>query len=173
MTGANQKALSVTWSARERDAGHRTGRALLFMLGNTTYAVSVNFVRRVLEMPLVAKVAGAQPWLSGMASCEGAAVPLINTRRLLHPDSGSPSQVCKRAIVIDSAYGTCLLAVEQINTLSDLSNAKRHAKLPVEYKAPFIEYSCESNGVTVGVIKVASLFQFTSERSMHSDGDIA
>ena len=173
MNRAKPSSLSVTWSARERDAGHSTGRALLFLLGNTTYAVSVAFVRRVMEMPAVVPVAGSQPWLLGMANCEGAAVPLINTQLLLQPDNESSSQPCKRAIVIDSAYGSCLLAVEQINTLSDLSTAKRHTRLPAEYPPSFIEFSCESNGVTIGVIKVATLFQRQTESTRRSDGEIA
>ena len=173
MNAANQQSLSVTWSARELDARHNTGRALLFLLGNTTYAVSVAFVRRVMELPAVVPVAGAKPWLLGMANCEGVAVPLIHTQHLLHPDSAVSSQTCKRAIVIDCAHGSCLLAVEQINTLSDLSGSQRHAKLPAEYPAPFIEYSCESNGVTIGVIKVATLFQNYSKQAVRTNRDIA
>lgn len=172
MSAATQQSLSVTWSARERDNGHRTGRALLFLLGNTTYAVSIAFVRRVIEMPSVVPLAGAKPWLLGMANCEGVAVPLIHTQQLLHPDNVTSMQACRRAIVIDGAFGSCLLAVEQINTLSDLSSSQHHTKLPAEYPAQFIEYSCESNGVTIGVIKVATLFQLQAEHSLRVEGEI-
>jgi len=125
LSGANQQSLAVTWSARERDSGHRTG----------------------------------------------VAVPLIHTQQLLHPDNDSFTQSFRRAIVIDCAFGSCLLAVETINTLSDLSSSQRHTKLPAEYPAQFIEYSCESNGVTVGVIKVATLFQLHSEHAIRKDGE--
>lgn len=157
-------SVSVTWSAQAHDQAHSTGRALLFILGNTTYGVSVEFVRRVIEMPSVVSVSGRGSWFIGMANCEGAPAPLVDTQAILH--SVSEPQNLKRAIIIDCAYGTVLLAVEQITTLSDLSGKKIHRTIPSEYPAEFIEYSCEANAVTVGVLSVAKLFQFISAPSI-------
>ncbi len=154
------QSVSVTWSAQAQDCAHSTGRALLFMLGNTTYGVSVEFVRRVVEMPSVVPVVGSQPWFSGLANCEGAPVPLINTPAILN-QATEPHEL-KRAIIIDCAYGTALLGVEQITTLSDLSGKQKHHTVPGEYPAEFLEYSCEANGVTIGVVSVPKLFQFVS-----------
>lgn len=157
------KSVSVTWSAQAQDQAHSTGRALLFMLGNTTYGVSVEFVRRVVEMPSVVPVTGSCSWFTGMTNCEGAPVPLVDTRAILN-QTPEPQNL-KRAIIIDCAYGTVLLAVEQITTLSDLSGKQKHHTVPSEYPAELIEYSCEANGVTIGVLNIPKLFRFISTPS--------
>ena len=155
------RSVSVTWSAQDHDRSRATGRALLFVLGDGTYGISVEFVRRVVELPSTVAVAGAESWLMGVANCEGAPLPLIDTQAIL--GQASAPNALKRAIIIDCAYGSVLLAVEQINTLSDLSGKKKHHSTPPEDASGFIDYSCEANGVTVGVLDMAKLFKYVSE----------
>lgn len=149
--------LSVSWSAGVAEQTHATGRALLFVIGGSSYAVSVDFVRQVIEMPAVVPVAGSEEWLLGMANCDGVALPLIDARALLAAER-SAQESLKRAIVIDCAQGAMLLAVDQITTLTDLSAKEKHNMIPANYVADTLEYSCESNGVTVGVLNIVRLF---------------
>ncbi len=149
--------LSVSWSATVAEQTHITGRALLFVMGNSSYGVSVDFVRQVIEMPAVVPVAGSEEWLLGMANCDGVALPLIDVRALFTAEP-APEESLQRAIIIDCAQGTMLLAVDQITTLTDLSATEKHNRTPANYAADYLEYSCESNGVTVGVLNIVRLF---------------
>lgn len=166
--------LSVTWSAKEREHNHVTGRALLFLLSNTTYGISVDFVRRVLEMPAVDPVPGSSDWFLGMVNCDGVALPLINPHALFNTESAACESTVKtgdlkRAIVIDCAHGTVLLAVDQITTLADLSARAKHETTPAEYPSWFLEYSCEANEVTIGVVNIVKLFESLDNRRASSN----
>lgn len=163
------ETITASWSARAVEQNHSTARALLFELSDTTYAVSVEFVRRVIELPTVVPVAGSSDWLLGMANVDGLALALVDTQSLLHNKRRASPESMKRAIFIDSAQGNLLLAVDQITTLSDLSGSQKHRNSPVNYPSAFLEFSCELNGVTIGVLDIVKLFRFASVAAIGRD----
>lgn len=160
MTGA----VTAEWSAENEELANITQRALLFQSHGTTYGISVDFVSKVIEIDVLTEVPGAPPWLLGSTVFEFLPYPLIDPARLLqHNRSGSElitdSLKPQRAIVIKSAHGRVLLAVERLVTIAELTAHMRVNVERPEFPVAFMEYVCRAEEKLIGVISIPKLLQ--------------
>ena len=152
------------WSCAEEEVALATGRALLFQLRGHTYAISVDFVSKVIELADISLVPGAQPWLVGVVVHDYLPYPLIAPAKLIAADEsgvGSPSADAEltRAIVVKSAHGNVMIGVEQLVTISELAANSRVEVNRPEFPQPYVEYVCRADENLIGVISVPQLLQ--------------
>ncbi|MEM7255767.1 MAG: chemotaxis protein CheW [Pseudomonadota bacterium] len=164
------EAMTVSWSALDDERSHRTERALLFELGGAQYAMSVDFVQRVIELQDITPVPGAQPWIAGVVVHELQPYSLIDPRFFLRPDLTDHRDELRRAVIIKSAHGNVLLGVEQLITISELKTRPHIDIARAEFPARFIEYTCRSDETLIGVINVAELLQAAAESAAQASG---
>ncbi len=145
--------VSTRWDARDEECMQVTRRALLFLLSETTYAINIEHVDKVIELQQVTPVPGAPLWVSGIVVHDMLPYPLIDPRVLLQP-AAARNEALNRAIIIKSAHGNVLIGVEQLVTISDLALRPRINATREEFPAPLIEYICRSDNSLVGVISV-------------------
>ncbi len=165
--------VTATWSAQADELTHTTSRALLFLLGNTTYGLSVDYVERVIEVPAVVPVPRASDWLLGLAVYESTPLPLIDPRYFLLPaqklsEAPAPS-LAGRAIVVSCAHGRLLLAVDQLVTISDLSGRQPIATDRPEFPDQYIEFACKADETIVGVVSVPGLLKAAATQLTQQD----
>lgn len=165
--------VTATWSAQADELMHTTSRALLFLLGNTTYGLSVDYVERVIEVPAVVPVPRARDWLLGLAVYESTPLPLIDPRYfLLSPGQRSDETVLSlagRAIVVSCAHGRVLLAVDQLVTISDLSGRQSIETDRPEFPDQYIEFACNADETIVGVVSVPCLLKAAATHPTQQD----
>ncbi len=167
--------VNATWSARADELAHTTGRALLFSLGETTYALSVDFVERVIELPAVMPVPRAADWMIGLAVYESMPQPLIDLRYFLQPQrlaANSDEQTMPgRAIAVNCAHGKVLLAVDQLVTISDLSNRSHVVTSRPEFPEQFIEFTCKADETVVGVVCIPKVLHAAGKHPVSLTGE--
>ena len=165
--------VKATWSAQADELIHTTGRALLFSLAETTYALSVDFVERVIELPTVTPVPRAGDWLRGMAVYESMPLPLIDLRYFLQPqrlvENSDEQMLPGRAIAVNCAHGKVLLAVDQLVTISDLSDRSHVATSRAEFPEQYIEFTCKADETVVGVVCIPKVLQVAGKQVSQSD----
>lgn len=96
-----------------REAGTGTaspgeGRYLVFCLGGDDYALDAGAVRELLRPPPLTRVPGAPAALSGLANLRGAALPVLDLRRIVTPDR-EPGTEPSRVVVADAGEPVGLL----------------------------------------------------------------
>lgn len=148
--------MSAVWSPKRNEIDHSTTRGLIFLVAGKALAISVDFVEKVLEMPPSSPVPCSSEWFLGMVCCEAEPLALIDVEYFLFQERTNPN-TNSRAILINSAHGRVVLAVQQIVTLCDLSSRKRLAVSQSELPETFTEYVCQDDD---GVVTVLSLAPF-------------
>lgn len=159
--------VSTRWTAREQECLQATRRALLFQLNETTYAISVEYVDKVIELQDVTPVPGSPSWVAGIVVHDLLPYPLIDPRVLLQSRI-SGSGALNRAVVIKSAHGNVLIGVEQLVTISDLTVRPRVKVTRQEFPAPLIEYICKSDNSLVGVISMPDFLKAADAENKES-----
>jgi chemotaxis signal transduction protein len=166
----------ATWSAKADELTHQTSRALLFLLGDITYAISVEYVERVIELPAVVAVPRTSDWLTGIAVYDSTPLPLIDPAHFLLTSAGTggnreqAQSVAGRAIVVSCAHGRVLLAVDQLVTISDLANRQHVSTDRSEFTSEYIEFTCRTDESIVGVVSVPKLLMAAADNTgqLHS-----
>ena len=163
--------VKATWSSTADELTHQTSRALLLLLGDITYAISVEYVERVIELPQVIPVPRTSDWLAGIAVFDSTPLPLVYPGHFLLPAVGAGStraqaqSVAGRAIVVSCAHGRALLAVDQLVTISNLSGRQHVTTDRPEFTSAFIEFTCKTDESIVGVVSVPKLLMAAADYS--------
>lgn len=76
------------------DEKNRDGSYFTFQLGNGDFAVSVKFIKEVLNYEPITKVPKALPYLKGVMNIRGAVVTVVDFRQLFGFDSQKPIEKC-------------------------------------------------------------------------------
>ncbi|GJE42636.1 chemotaxis protein CheW [Methylobacterium soli] len=77
------------------------GRYLVFTLGTDDFALDAGIVRELLRPPGLTRVPGAPAALAGLANLRGAALPVLDLRRVVRPDL-EPATEPTRVVVADA-----------------------------------------------------------------------
>ncbi|WP_336489617.1 chemotaxis protein CheW [Methylobacterium nigriterrae] len=80
------------------DAGDE--RYLVVALGTDDFALDARIVRELLHPPRLTRVPGAPLALAGLANLRGAAMPVLDLRRLMHPER-EPLSNATRVVVVE------------------------------------------------------------------------
>lgn len=83
-------------------------RYLVVALGTDDFALDARVVRELLRPPRLTRVPGAPPALAGLANLRGAALPVLDLRRLMHPDR-EPASDATRVVVAEAGEPVGLL----------------------------------------------------------------
>ncbi|WP_375410141.1 chemotaxis protein CheW [uncultured Methylobacterium sp.] len=76
-------------------------RYLVFTLGSDDYALDAEIVRELLRPPALTRVPGAPAALAGLANLRGAALPVLDLRRIVRPDL-EPATEPSRVVVAEA-----------------------------------------------------------------------
>ncbi len=154
--------VTASWSPMQDELNHATTRALIFKVDNQSFAISVDFVEKVLEVPAATPVPGSSEWFTGMVCYETEPVALIDTGYFLY-QKRTLANNSSRAILVNCAHGRLVLMVQRLVTLCDLSARVRMDLPTVEYPASYTEYVCQHDGEAVTVLNLAALLSDARE----------
>lgn len=147
------------WSSLSDERARSTGRALLFQLNGATYAISVDFIDKVIELAEVTPVPRCNPWTVGVVVHDSLPYTLVDPRFFLQPETVVSSAALQRAILIKSAHGNVLIGVEQLVTISELADRARVEGRRPEFPPALIDYVCRSETSLVGVLSIPRLLR--------------
>ena len=76
-------------------------RYLVLTLGQDDFALDAAIVRELIRPPRLTRVPGAPPTLAGLANLRGTALPVLDLRRIVHPDL-EPATEPTRVVVAEA-----------------------------------------------------------------------
>lgn len=89
---------------------------VVFSLGDRRFALNLQPMREIIQLPAIVPVPLAPPELSGLTELRGQALPVLSLQRLLRLDVAADAEPCTFALVVDIGIPVAL-SVGQVNSI--------------------------------------------------------
>lgn len=110
-----------------------TKRAMVFLVGETQFAIPVEGIREIAQQPKVTPIPRAPSWLSGVANFRGTVLSVIDLRNLLHIENVQPT-VGQKVIVVNDKKLDCQAAVS-VDRVLGIREIDPDLELPCDFES--------------------------------------
>ncbi len=144
---------------------------LSFKLENETFAVTVERVHEILEIPTVTKVPKSPDFMTGVINLRGNVLPVIDTRikfGLAKTDFTVDSCIIVLYIMMENEQITIGALVDSVQEVLELSSEKilPSPALGSKYKAEFIQGMIKNDEHFIMVLNIDEVFSINELHQM-------
>jgi len=159
----------------EKDSGKNS--YLTFRLEEEQYAVHVNNVLNILELPNITKIPDTPDYMRGVINLRGTVLPLIDTRIKLN--MGSTEYTDNTCIVVMETgkngekiyFGSLVDQVESVHKISE-DEIKSPSDLGNIYKSRFITGIAEKDSDFILVLDIDKMFDSDEMESLKENTEL-